>query len=198
MSKTVTPALVNSIQATRVQEAISILKNAIERKTTVSAEAVRYGKDKRFVNNVARKIIANPKNNLPTKVVAEFNQHYAKFARGGVNKKFNSKSTTPVKNTASAPIQTPATIKVEFHNNLPIPVTQRGRKATGSKYQFETIKKGQAAVYQITSKKEELNIRQSAATYAKRRNIKLITAKIDNNRLGVWHITKAEAKLRRK
>lgn len=196
MSKTVTPALVNSIQATRVQEAINILKNAIERKTTVSAEAIRQGKDHRFVNNVARQIIANPKNVLPTKVIAEFNQHYAKFARGGVNKKFNTKN--PVKNTTSAPIQTPATIKVEIHNNLPIPAATRGRFAKGSKYQFEKIKRGQAAVYQIASKKEELNIRQSAATYAKRKNIKLITAKIDNNRLGVWHITKAEAKLRRK
>lgn len=193
MQKTVTPALVNSNQATRVQEAINILKNAIERKTTLSVEAIRQGKDRRFVNNVARQIIANPKNVLPTKVIAEFNQHYTKFARGGVKKKFNTK-----KNTASAPIQTPATIKIEFHNNLPIPVAQRGRKATGSKYQFEKIKKGQTAVYEVTSKKQELNIRQSATTYAKRKNIKLITAKIDNNRIGVWNITKAEAKLRRK
>lgn len=196
MSKATKPSLVNSVQATRVQEAINILNNAIERKTTLSAEAIRQGKDHRFVNNVARQIIANPNNVLPGKVVAEFNQKYASFARGGAIKKFNRKN--PVKNQAPAPVQTPSTLKVEFHSNLPIPTPQRGRKVTGSKYQFEKIKKGQAAVYQITSKKEELNIRQSAATYAKRKNVKFITAKIDNNRLGVWHITKAEAKLRRK
>lgn len=206
MSKVTKPSLVNSVQATRVQEAITILNNAIERKTNLAAEAVRFGKDKRFVNNVARQIIANPNNVLPGKVVSEFNQKYASFARGGVVKKFNR--TNPVtKNTKTTPVAPVApwiqknknsTIKVEIHNNLPIPAPSRGRYAKTTKYQFEKIKQGQAAVYQIGNKKQEMVIRQAAASYAKRKGLKFITAKIDNNRLGVWHITKAEAKLRRK
>lgn len=202
MSKTVTPALVNSIQATRVQEAINILNNAIERKTTLSAEAVRQGKDKRFVNNVARQIIANPNNVLPGKIVSEFNQKYASFARGGAIKKFNSKApVTKTKTTPATPVfknMAASTIKVEIHNNLPIPAPSRGRYAKTTKYQFEKIKQGQAAVYQIGNKKQEMVIRQAAASYAKRKGLKFITAKIDSTRLGVWHITKAEAKLRRK
>jgi hypothetical protein len=203
MSKQQKPSLVNSIQATRVQEAISILNNAIERKTTLSTEAVRLGKDKRFVNNVARQIIANPNNIIPGKVVAEFNQKYSAFARGGAVKKFSRKNTvtTNAKTTPAAPVfknMAASTVKVEIHNNLPIPTPSRGRYAKTTKYQFEKIKQGQAAVYQIGNKKQEMVIRQAAASYAKRKGLKFITAKIDNTRLGVWHITKAEAKLRRK
>lgn len=187
----------NTIHATRTKEALEILNNAIQNGTNLTIEAKKLGKDFRFVNTVNRFIIKNPNTTLSQKVRDEFNAKYAKFSRPDFKKKTRKRSNNqvPALNT-NTPAPSTGALKIVFHENLPIPNNPRGRKGKESKYQFEKIKKGHAAVYEINSIKEELRIRQAAVQFAKRKKISMVTAKVDKNRIGVWHISKAEAKLR--